>query len=290
MILVTSGTGTVGSEVVKILKSQNIPVIAASRDPDKAKGVLGVPTVAWHWDKPHDFVKALTGVKTLFLCTPPGQAEEKAYGLSAVQAAKEVGVMKIVKLSAIGVENMHESPHRQIEMAIEAGSFQWVFLRPNFFMQNFNEAMAQEIDLEGTLSVPCGDGRTGFIDARDIAAVAVAAMHGNELNKQGLTLTGSEALSYVDVADQLGRAIGKALRHNDLGASDYTELLLKAGLTRHYAEFLSALYDQVVRKGFAATVTDNVKKITGREPITFKQYAKDYAWAFKGKLGAHAGA
>jgi uncharacterized protein YbjT (DUF2867 family) len=289
MILVTSGTGTVGSEVVKILKSQNVPVTAASRDPAKAMATLGVATLAWHWDRPRDFAKALTGVKTLFLCTPPGLVEEKSMGLNAVSAAKKAGVMKIVKLSAIGVEDMHESPHRQIELAIEAGPFQWVFLRPSFFMQNFNEGMAKEIDTEGRISVPSGDGRVGFIDARDIAAVAVAAMQGDALNKQGLTLTGSEALSMVDAANQLGHAIGKALRHNDLSGADYTAMLQKAGMPRHYAEFLATLYDQVVRKGFAATVTDNVRKITGRDPILFKQYAKDYAWSFKGKLGAAAG-
>lgn len=282
MILVTGATGTVGSEVVKILKSQNVPVTAASRDPAKAMKKLGVPSLDWHWDRPQEFVKALRGVKTLFLCTPPGLVEEKTFGLSAVSAAKEAGVMKIVKLSAIGVEKMHESPHRQIELAIEAGSFQWVFLRPGFFMQNFNENMAQEIMGNGSLSVPCGEGRTSFIDVRDIAAVAVAAIAGGDLNKQGLTLTGSEALSYVEVADQLGRAIGRPLRHNDLPAAEFTALLLKSGISKHYAEFMTTLFDQVVRNGFAAEVTDNVRKITGREPIKFRQYAKDYAWVFKG--------
>jgi uncharacterized protein YbjT (DUF2867 family) len=281
MILVTSATGTVGSEVVKQLKAKGLPLTAASREPDKAQASLGVPAVAWHWDRPQEFAAALKGVRALFLGTPPGTTEEKAYGLAAVAAAKEAGVRKIVKLSAIGVENMPDSPHRQIELAIEAGGFHWVFLRPSFFMQNLNEGMLHGIKQLGTIALPAGDGRTGFIDARDIAAVVVAAFQGDQLHGQGLTLTGSEALGYVDIAAQLGRAIGKSVRYDDVAPADFTVGLLQAGMSKHYAEFMTVLYDQVVKKGYAATVTDNVKKITGRDPILFGQYAKDYADAFK---------
>jgi hypothetical protein len=51
---------------------------------------------------------------------------------------------------------------------------------------------------------------------------------------------------------------------------------------KHYAEFMTVLYDQVVKKGYVSIVNDNVKKITGKDPILFAQYAKDYAQAFKG--------
>src|ERR1017187_3832157 len=82
MILVTSATGTVGSEIVKQLKAQGLAVTAASRNPGKAGTDLGVPAVAWHWDQPRSFGEALSGVHTLFLGTPPGTTEELAWGLS----------------------------------------------------------------------------------------------------------------------------------------------------------------------------------------------------------------
>jgi uncharacterized protein YbjT (DUF2867 family) len=280
MILVTSATGTVGSEIVKQLKSQGLAVTAASRNPGKAGTDLGVPAVAWHWDQPSSFGEALRGVHTLFLGTPPGTTEELAWGLSAVEAAKAAGVRKIVKLSAIGVENMPDSAHRKIELAIEAGGFEWFFARPSFFMQNLNEGLVQGIRA-GVIALPAGDGRTGFIDARDIAAVVVEAIKGSGLNGQGLTLTGSEALGYVDVAAELTRATGKAVRYDDVAPGAFTEAMLAAGMPRHYAEFMTVLYSQVVKNGFASTVTDNVKKVTGKDPIKLSQYAKDYAAAFK---------
>ena len=280
MILVTSATGTVGSELVSILKNQGTSLTAASRDPAKAQAALGVPAVEWNWDRPGAFARALKGVDALFLGTPPGVTQEKVYGLSAVAAAEEAGVKKIVKLSAVGVENMPDSPHRQVELAIEAGPFQWVFLRPNFFMQNLNESMAAGIRQTGAISVPCGSGRTAFIDARDIAAVAAHALTRDDLNGQGLTLTGAEALTYAEAATQLGKAIGRPLRHDDLPAADYTAQLISHGVPKSYAEMLTNLYDQVVRNGYAAGLSDAVRRVTGREPIRFARYALDHAKDF----------
>ena len=112
MILVTSATGTVGSEIVKQLKAHGLAATAARRNPGKAGTDLGVPAVAWHWDQPAGFVEALNGVKTLFIGTPLGATEELAYGLAAVAAAKATKVKKIVKLSAIGVENQRPPEDR----------------------------------------------------------------------------------------------------------------------------------------------------------------------------------
>ena len=212
MILVTSATGTVGSEIVKQLKAQGLAVTAASRNPAKAQADLGVPAVAWHWDQPRSFGEALAGVHTLFLGTPPGTTEELAWGLAAVEAAKAAGVKKIVKLSAIGVENMPDSAHRKIELAIEAGGFEWFFARPSFFMQNLNEGMLQSVKA-GVIALPAGDGRTGFIDARDIAAVFVEAIKGHGLDGQLDLAVG--AVGHVLHAD--GRQLDDLLHPGRLG-------------------------------------------------------------------------
>ncbi|HXC63322.1 MAG TPA: hypothetical protein VNZ67_03135, partial [bacterium] len=147
-------------------------------------------------------------------------------------------------------------------------------------MQNLNEGMLQSVKA-GVIALPAGDGRTGFIDARDIAAVFVEAIKGHGLDGQGLTLTGSAALGWVDVAAELTRALAKPVRYDDIAPAAFTEAMLAAGMPKHYAEFMTMLYSQVVKNGFAATVTDNVKNITGKDPITLAQYAKDYAGVLK---------
>ena len=113
------------------------------------------------------------------------------------------------------------------------------------------------------------------------AAVLVEAIKDDGLKGQGLTITGSEALRYADRAGVLTRALGKPVRYDDISAPDFTAALLGAGSPTQYAEYMTVLYDQVVRKGFVSTVTDNVKKVTGKDPIKLAQYAKDYASAFE---------
>lgn len=280
MILVLGATGTVGSAVVEALKKKGVAVKAASRDPKKAEAQLGVPAVAWDWEQPAAFAAALQGVDALFLLTPPGTLEELRYGLAAVEAAKAAGVKKIVKLSAIGVEQQPESAHRKIELAVEAGGFAWTFLRPSFFMQNLNEGSLQGIREAGAIFLPTGDGKTGMIDARDIGAVAAEALTRSDLDGQGLTLTGPEALSYAQMAEQLSQATGKAIKHVDISPDDFKAALVKAGVPEHYAGFLVNLYG-FVKAGYTAALTPTVQTVLGRPATAFSHYAKDYAGVFK---------
>ncbi len=281
MILVLGATGTVGSEAVKALKAKGVPVRAASREPQRAESLLGVPAVAWDWEAPAAWAAALQGVSALLLITPPGTTRELDYGLAAVEAAKAAGVKKIVKLSAIGVEQQPQSPHRRIELAIEAGGFAWCFLRPSFFMQNLSEGSLQGIRHANAIFLPAGEGRTGMIDARDIGAVAAVALTSDAYDGQGLTLTGPEALTYGEMAAQLAAATGKPIKHVDIAPEDFKAELLKAGIPAYYADFLVMLYG-FVKAGYTATVTPTVEKVLGRPALRFERFAQDYAPVFKG--------
>jgi uncharacterized protein YbjT (DUF2867 family) len=274
MIFVTGATGTVGSQTIKALVAKGASVRAGSRQPEQAKAQLGVEAVAWDWDKPQGFAEALKGVEALLLITPPGTNKELAYGLAAVEAAKAAGVKKIVKLSAIGIENNPASPHRQIELAIEQGPFKWVFLRPSFFMQNLEEGMLDGVKA-GIIGLPTGSGRTGFIDARDIGAVAAEALTRGDFDGQGLTLTGPEALTWGEVGQALTRALGRPVRHDDISAETFTARMLAAGMPGHYAEFMTTLYG-FVKAGYTATVTPTVRLVLGRDPHSLDQYAQDH--------------
>jgi uncharacterized protein YbjT (DUF2867 family) len=279
MILILGATGTVGAEAVKSLKAKGISVTAASRDPQKAEAQLGVPAVAWNFERPELCGQIMQGVDTLFLMSPPGIDKELEYGLQTVKAAKAAGIRKIVKLSAIGVQDQPDSPHRQVELAVEEAGFEWTFLRPSFFMQNCNENFLPSIKYDGGLFLPAGEGRTGFVDARDVGAVAAEALASEAFVGQGLTLTGLEALTYSEVASILGQNIGKTVRYVDIPPEQFKKALLAAGVPERYCDVMNMLFG-FVRAGYVATVTDELTKILKRPPTTFAQYARDYAQAF----------
>jgi uncharacterized protein YbjT (DUF2867 family) len=279
MILVLGATGTVGAETIKSLKARGISVTAASRDAQKAEAQLGVPAVAWDFEQPELCEQIMQGVETLFLLSPPGIDKELEYGLQTVKAAKAAGIRKVVKLSAIGVQDQPDSPHRQVELAVEKAGFQWTFLRPSFFMQNCNESFLPSVKHDGGLFLPAGEGRTGFVDARDVGAVAAETLTTDTFVGQGLTLTGSEALTYSEVASILGQSIGKTVRYVDIPPEQFKKALLAAGVPERYCDVMNMLYG-FVKAGYLATVTDDLTKILKRPPITFAQYARDYAQAF----------
>jgi uncharacterized protein YbjT (DUF2867 family) len=279
MIFVTGATGTVGQETVKALKAKGIRLKVGSRDPKKAEAQLGVTAVAWDWEKPETFAAALSGSETLFLLTPPGTTKELAYAGSAIEAAKKAGLKKIVRLSVIGVEHNPESDHFKIEKLIEASGLKYAFVRPTFFDQNCDEGMLDGIKA-GSIALPTGEGKTAFVDARDIGAVAAELISTSTWDGQGITVTGSEALTYGDMARILTEQTGVKVVFKDLTTDEFKAAWKSYGIPEHYVNFMAILYG-AVKAGYTATVADGVKKVLGREPIKFAQYAKDYAAKFK---------
>jgi uncharacterized protein YbjT (DUF2867 family) len=279
MILVLGATGTVGQETVKALKAKGVKVTAGSRDPKKANAALGVPAIAWNWEEPAGFVEALKGFDTLFLLTPPATTTEFAWASSAVDAAKKAGVKKIVRLSALGSDQNAETVHYKVEHAIKASGLAHVFLRPTFFHQNCDEGLLAGIKA-GFIGLPTGEGKTGFIDARDIGAVAAEALSTSTWDGQGINMTGPAALTYGDLARILSEKSGHKVEFKDLTTDEFKAAWTKAGVPQHYVDFMAILYG-FVKAGYMSGLADGVKKVLGRDPISFEQYATDFAGKFK---------
>jgi uncharacterized protein YbjT (DUF2867 family) len=279
MILVLGATGTVGQETVKALKRKGVPVTAASRDPKGASEVLGVPARLWNWEEPSGFASALVGIESLFLLTPPGTMKDLPYATLAIAAAESAGVKKIVRLSVIGASKNASSDAYKIEQLVEASGLKFVHVRPTFFNQNTDEGMLSSVKA-GLIALPTGDGRTSFIDARDIGAVSAEALSTSAWDGQGLELTGPAALTYADQARILSEQTGLKVAFKDLTTEEFKTLWLKNSVPAAYVDFMATLYG-FVKAGYMAGLADGVKTVLGREPISFEQYAKDYAAKFR---------
>ena len=129
---------------------------------------------------------------------------------------RRLGVRHIVKQSVMGAAEEAYSLaniHRPVEKAIEGSGLAWTFLRPNSFMQNAVTFMAQTIRAEGAFYSASGQARISHVDVRDIAAVAVMALTAPGHEGKIHTLSGPEALTYDDMADELSKALGRDIRH-----------------------------------------------------------------------------
>lgn len=280
MILVTGAGGTVGSEVVKQLQAAGAAFRAAFHSQAKADAARakGIDAVLIDYNRPETLDAAFAGVDKLFLLSS-GNAEQEIH---AIEAAKRTGVKHIVKLSVIGAAEEAFSfakVHRAAEKAIEESGIAWTFLRPNGFMDNLHNYMGGTIREQGAFYSSTGDARVAHIDVRDIAAVAVKVLTEPGHEGKSYELTGPEALSYADIASKISGASGRAVNYVDVRDEDVKAGMTGSGAPEAYADaFLDLL--RWYRSGDAARVSDNVKRLTGRDPIAFDQYAKDHAREF----------
>jgi uncharacterized protein YbjT (DUF2867 family) len=170
-------------------------------------------------------------------------------------------------------------PHVDVEQYIQRAGVAYTFLRPNIFMQNLGNHEAAQIKQHHTLANPIGDGLLSFIDTRDIAAVAAAALISDQHAGQTYVLTGPEALSYADVARKLTRLLGTPVQYVALSDESHQAALVANGVPEGRAAGLAALYG-FYRAGNAAAVTDTVERVTGRPARTLDQYFADHKSLF----------
>jgi uncharacterized protein YbjT (DUF2867 family) len=274
--LVIGANGTVGSELVRLLRAQPHPVVKATSRPvaDPATEVhLNLLTRA-------GLDAALQGVSKLFMLSPPGHTNQDELLTPVIDAAKALGVQKIVLMTAMGANADDNAPLRKAERHLEASGLAYNIIRPNWFMQNFNTFWIQGILEHGKIFLPVGTAKGSFIDARDIAAVAARLLGTDEYNQRDFDLTGAVALDHDAVAAILSTASGRTITYQDIPESDMRAALLQAGLPPAYTEFLLMILGYF-KAGYAERTTDAVPMLLGRAPISLEQYAADYrsAWA-----------
>lgn len=276
MILVTGATGTVGSEVVRQLVATGERPRALVRDPATARQQLGdqVEHVVGDLDRPETIAAALAGVDRVFLLTTQSSRQPE-WERAVIGAAARTGVGQLVKLSVFRANE--QSPlqvarqHGQAERVLAQSGLAATILRPVFFMQNLL-AMVHD----GAIATAAGDGRVAMVDARDIAAVAVATLTGGGHAGKTYTLTGPEALSFYQVASILSRQTGRPLRHVRVPPDKVRVALQGRGVAAWFADDMAKLHSMLA-VGYEEVVTDDIHRVTGRPPRTLAQFAGDHA-------------
>ncbi len=289
MIVVTGATGGNGSEIVRLLAERGAAVRGMVRDPDRARGRLpdSVELVRGDFDAPETLAPAMRGARTLMLISSADPALPTRE-LAAVEAAKAAGIKRIVKFSVIAAD---QEPtfgfghwHRPVEDAIRASGLAWTFLRPNVFMQNLFW-FTEPIKSDGVFGLPVGDANVSVIDTRDIAACAAAVLSEDGHDGQAYLLTGPEALSFQQQADVLSNVLGRSIHHEDITPEEHKRRLLSFGQSEAYADAELEL-DAELKAGELGTVSDSVKRLTGRPARSFRDFAGDFAQEFQTEVAS----
>jgi uncharacterized protein YbjT (DUF2867 family) len=285
MIVVTGSTGNVGGPLIGELAALDVPTRAVIHTPEKA-GVVeqeGVEVIIGDFGAPKTLDAALEGAERAFLLTPPDPRQPE-WEKNFVEAAERTGVRHVVKLSAQGADA--DSPkrigriHSACERLLKESDMAWTFLRPSIFMQT-TLAYAGQVAAEGRFYAPLAEAKTSLIDARDVAAVAARALTEDDHEGQVHELTGPEAISHRDIAETLSAVLGRPVEHVEVSIEDARGSMVGMGMPEWLAEAVAELFE-VRQEGYFAGVTNTVAGITGREPRSYEEFARDHKGAFSG--------
>jgi uncharacterized protein YbjT (DUF2867 family) len=263
MTLVLGGTGKTGRRVVQRLTAKDVPVRIGSRDG-------GLP---FDWNDRAGWGPALQGVTSAYVSYHPDLAVPGAAETVGDFAAFAVrsGVRRLVLLSGRG-----EQEAQTAEKAIEASGADWTVVRASWFNQNFSENYLLEPVLEGHVVLPAGDVLEPFVDADDIADVAVAALTEEGHEGQTYEVTGPRLLTFADAVAAIAAATGRDITFTPVSVADYLAALTAEGLPAETVDFLGYLFTTVL-DGRNAHLSDGVQRALGRAPRDFADYARDTA-------------
>jgi uncharacterized protein YbjT (DUF2867 family) len=275
-ILVTGATASVGRLLVDELVAAGAPVRALTNNPARAALPDGVEVARGYLGKPQTLPAALAGIDTVYLAPLP------AYVDDFVRCARDAGVRRVVVLSGEPAEYEAQGDpstwhYYRIERAIEAGRFEWTFLRPGQFMNNTLD-WAPSIKADGVVRAPYGEAVQTPIDLGDIAAVARVVLLSEEYAGQKITMSGPEGITPPEQVAAIAEAIGRPVRFEELTPSEYLDDLAPV-IGLETAQWLLDGFRMMAEHPMKPEST--VEDLTGRPGVTYREWARANAAAFR---------
>lgn len=257
--LVIAATGKTGRRVADQLEAAGGTVRRASRS----------SATRFDWEDPSTWAPALEGAAGLYLVPPEGVEADLAAFVAEVERST---VERLVLLSAREPGQSGDDHLHQVEATITAGTTPWTILRPAWFAQNFDEGFFAPDLAEGTLRLPVGEGREPFIDADDIAAVAVAALTATGHEGRTYELSGPETLSFAEAVATIAEASGRALAFEDAEPDAWADGLRANDVPAPVVSIFSHLF-AAIRAGDNDHLSTGVADALGRPPTSFATWA-----------------
>ena len=283
-ILITGATGSNGTELLKRFSARQIPVRALTRNRSHADAIQAPTTeiVEGDFAKPETLTAALQGIEKAFLLSNSTENAEQQQ-LDFVEAARQNGVRHIVKLSQLDADANSSARflryHAHVEQAIQKAGIAYTFLRPNLFMQSVL-GFATLIKEKSLFPAPMGDGKVSVVDIRDIMDIAFLALTQAGHENKIYDITGPKALTHGEMAEQLSAALGRTITYANVTPDEMRQSLVAASFPQWQADGLLEEYASWSQSE-AAQVTPDVAEVTGHEPRTFAEFARDYADALR---------
>jgi len=261
--LVLGATGKTGRRVLERLNARGLPTRVGSRSAEPP----------FDWEDRTTWAPALEGVGSVYVSYYPDLAAPGAVETvgSFAELAVRNGVPRLVLLAGRGEPEAEEA-----EQAVRDSGAELTIVRSTWFAQNFSEEYFVDGLLAGELALPAGDIPEPFVDADDIADVAVEALTDDRHVGELYELTGPRLLTFAEAVDEISTAAGREIRYVPVGVDEFASALAAQEAPEEVIDLLRYLFTEVL-DGRNAHAMDGVQRALGREPKDFADYARDAA-------------
>ena len=283
LIAVTGVTGGLGGRVARRLADRGVGQRLVVRDPGRAPRLAGAEVAAASYDDPERLRRAFQGARTLVMVSASEDPDRLRLHANVVDAAGDAGVERIVYTSFLGAAPdctfTFGRDHWHTEERIKASGLTWTMLRDSLYL----DFLPLMVGPDGVIRGPAGDGRVAAVTRDDIADVAVAVLLEGGDGHAGRTydLTGPEALTMAEVAEQLTAFAGRPVTYHaetleeayasraHYGAPDWEV----AGWVTTYA---------AIANGDLEAVSGDVAAVAGHPPTSLAEFLRDNPDSYAG--------
>jgi uncharacterized protein YbjT (DUF2867 family) len=257
-ILIIGKNGKTGRRVNQRLQALGYPTRGVSRSTDPL----------FDWNRPETWRSAMRGMHSAYVTYQPDLSVPEAVTdiTNFIQIARDVGLQHVVLLSGRGEERA-----RQAEEIVINSGLTWNIIRASWFFQNFSESFMVDGILQGELLLPVGDTLEPFVDADDIADVAVAVLTKPRLHNRLFELSGPRAMTFAQCVSELSDAIGRPVKYTRIALDDFIAALARQGETEQMQWLMRELFT-VVLDGRNSHLVSGVEEALGRPATDFKHY------------------
>jgi uncharacterized protein YbjT (DUF2867 family) len=272
-LLLTGATGNVGKEVIASFEEieSSVRIFAGVSNIERAKSKLQYFPIEEYrridFKDSSTFNTALKNIDIVFLLRPPHLADINTVFVPFLESMKQKGIRKIVFLSVQGVEAQKKIPHYKMEQAILEFGFEYIFLRPSYFMQNLTTTLLHEIKTENRIFIPAGKLKMNWVDAKDIGLVGACVLNEYDTYKNSeIEITGSEYTGFKEVAEILSKELGTSINYVSPNLIKFFYQKRKQGV-KSAMIFVMIMLHYVPRfSKNKMRLVDTVKEITGKQP------------------------
>jgi len=283
-ILVTTANGMFGKAVAAALVEKGYPVRLMVRDIAKCT-ISGenAEIVRADMDKPESLIPVMEGIDSVFLSSPiDSRIAERE--IAVIKAAKAAGVKRIVKIyGAVKHEDALSETHHAVMDYLYDSGLEWALVSPNSVMETSLYGFQPSIKYMNAIYGISGESRVGLVALKDVAEVSAVVLTSGGHHAKNYELTGAESLNLFDVAFVFSNVLNKRIDYIDLSEDTFSRMIRKNDktITAERLELEILCHLRAWKNGKADLVTDTVRTLTGRDPVSLEQFVSDNFYYYR---------